>query len=274
MITNYVRDTAKHDSHLYLGGANRTTNADLQLILRVFIRPGATGTNVVSSVNAAGAIYTHDAVAWAPGELDKFRTKYKHLAETAWTNKFWLKTPVSCADLIHPFDGQAGPKARVNLRCRLIINLLTDTNDAHKVIDAVKYVPNPASIPPRANDRTYFQDTLNRAPHTDLGGRRYYQDTVVHEVGHALGLPHVGVSVGTMITPLVPGSPVCSVATQNQVICYEGSNVRQTNDIMGLGNTFSTRDAQPWLDRVTQHTAIAVAQWTTSLTRLAPVPVH
>jgi hypothetical protein len=273
MVTNYVRDTGRCDSHLYMGDANRATNADLQLILRVFIRPGPVGAGVVSSVDSAGTTYTHTAVAWGTGQLEKFRAKYKKMAQDGWTNKFWLVPPASYPDLVYPFDGQPGPKARVNLRCRLVVHMLTEATDAHKVIDAVKYVPNPASAPPRANDSRYFQDTPKTVPHADLAGRRYWQNTVLHEVGHALGLPHVGVSVGKSTNPAVPGSPVCTIAVQNQAICYEGNSAAETNDLMGLGGVFSARDAQPWLDRVSAHTGVLAPNWTVKLSRVAPKPV-
>src|SRR5262245_24154457 len=96
-MKNYHRDEAakdgnKHyDSHLYMGDMGYNSNADFQLILRVFMRPGPVGVGIVDSVQTDGVThYTHDSVPWATGELDKFRAGYKKVAEAAWTDKCWL----------------------------------------------------------------------------------------------------------------------------------------------------------------------------------------
>ena len=277
-MKNYHRDV-QYDSHLYMGNMNYTTNADFQLILRVFLRPGPTGVGVVDSIALDGTThYTHDAVAWGTGELENFRKGYKKLGETAWSNKCWLIPPTSYTELDYPFtlDGPPVPPARgqhrvqCNLRCRLVIELLHDASDAHVIIDAIKFVPKTGQEP-RPDAGRLFQTSAADFWTTDVPGRKYLTNTIIHELGHNLGMPHIGVTVGKPLAT-TPGSAVCTVATQNLAICYDGNTPAQSACRMGDGKNFCASDADPWLNRVEVHTGIAKADWTAKLSRWAPRP--
>ena len=265
-ITNYVRDAqaadgqAHYDSHLYMGDMGFDANADFQLILRVFLQPGPTGTGIIDSVAADNVThYHHDSVAWGAGELDKC----------------WLVPPTTYPDLDFPSATSTGRRVQCNLRCRLVIVLLTDANDAHVVINALKYTPVRGLAGPRADEATLYQGrtlasgSLPDKYGQDAAGHTYLRNTVIHEVGHNLGEPHIGVTVGKAIAT-TPGSAVCTVATQNDAICYEGNTTAETACRMGEGMKFCASDANPWLNRVEKHTGIPQAQWTAKLTRAAP----
>ena len=123
-------------------------------------------------------------------------------------------------------------------------------NDAHVIIDAIKFTPKPG-LKPRANSERLFHgstpgsgDDTKDASTSDTAGRNYTTNIVIHEVGHNLGLPHIGVTVGKPLAT-TPGSTVCTVATQFTAICYERRSVGEISCRMGLGKTFYASDADP-----------------------------
>ncbi len=94
------------------------------------------------------------------------------------------------------------------------------------------------------------------------------QTPYVHEIGHLLGQPHVGVPVGQH-----PGEATCLAAMLNQApesanadACY-GVNHDTIHNIMGAGMSLSPRNAFPWQAALAQLTNTNPAVWPVSVDR-------
>jgi hypothetical protein len=268
MLLNYYRSTATFDSHLYLGNVDFTTNADFYLILRVCLQQGEVGAGKAHDYGyspgaADAAAHTFDSLAWGANEWENLKKKFKADAEKFWSGKFWLAPKARYTELLYPEPPKA-PHVQCNIYCRLQIDMLGSPADAHKIITIYK-------VPPgrffRADSDTYTADKISEVnPQVDQHGHKLKQRTLFHEVGHALGLNHVGVSTHVSYAP----GKVCVEADQADVQCYTGPKDSDTASIMGRGNTMTLREAKPWQDRIATHTSIAGGDWRTTMYRVYP----
>ena len=94
----------------------------------------------------------------------------------------------------------------------------------------------------RSNDQLYDQYDLGVGTYV-RNGRTYYQHTFIHEIGHALGLPHIAV---------MTGNTACPAANTNADACY-GTKDEEQRDIMGFGQRLSLHEALPWETRIMSH---------------------
>ena len=273
MLLNYFRNTTTFDSHLYLGNANYTTNADFYLILRVHLKQGEVGAGKAhdygySAGAADAADHTFDSLAWGPDEWENLKKKFKADSEKFWSGRFWLEPKAPYPELVYPFPGDAAPPraahVQCNVYCQLIIDMLDSPADAHKTITIFK-------VPPgrffRADSATYGADKISEInPQVDQHGHPLQQRTLFHEVGHALGLNHVGVDTHVTYAP----GKVCIESDQADALCYTGPTDADTASIMGRGSVMTMREARPWQDRIPTHTAIASGDWRTTMYRVYP----
>jgi hypothetical protein len=117
------------------------------------------------------------------------------------------------------------------------------------------------------------------------------QPTVAHEIGHALGLPHIGVTrnLAQCRLAIILGKnfhqdtiPALYKGDTNADVCYGSrSAAGDINNIMGAGSSFSHENAKPWLDRLFDHLNLnthelvkmraSVAKWKISMTDVPPM---
>jgi hypothetical protein len=124
-------------------------------------------------------------------------------------------------------------------------------------------------------------------PFRDSAGtqRRVNHSTIAHEIGHALGLPHIGVTHGApncqlavLADSLLPSSitssssfPALFQGGSNSHVCYGHSgNASLGQNIMGYGMEFDSSNAQPWLDRIALHTKTKATDWKVSVKSRVP----
>jgi hypothetical protein len=252
-------------------------NWTLRISLRVFYRqihPYQVTAAVMRAVCAglripipAGALSwypdwdkkNHFIKEWTMPEWGNFTNAAKKQANR-WDSKFWLVPP----DEFRFFDviDQRGSKTRPNVKCAFTLEVTPFANGAHRTIDVVNLVGREFF---RADDFTYKSDT---SPKSDISLDQKgapietHQETIAHETGHALGLPHIGQLLNT------PNCGVAIAIAQNPWIiapknfeggeganvCYGyGSTADAINNIMGSGMQFTPEDAQPWLNRLPEH---------------------
>jgi hypothetical protein len=227
---------------------------------------------------------------WSAEEWSGFTSQFERQARL-WNNRFWLVPPKPFALLD---DKRAGRPVRPNIHCSLFVEVVNTVSLAHRTIevanldvDAIKrqgISNSPGSSTYRSSDKHY--DSLDVKPR-----RSSYQDdkgvdhtiqnyfTIAHEVGHAIGLPHIGV---------LKHRPQCTFAIalksfgiknvsshldggSNSKVCYgRFDSAGVADNIMGVGTKFEAVNAQPWLERVAMHTNTPASDWNVLLEQAAP----
>jgi hypothetical protein len=234
---------------------------------------------------------------WTPADFAAFSKGF--LSQCAhWTHKFWLTPPAGFTGLDYKHGGRT---VRPNIYCHLFVDLVGSPGGAHRTIEVVnldqaaaarnlsKPVGKLDASDFRSTDRTY--DSLDTKPvpipFPDDKGKSHSlnRSTIAHEVGHALGLPHAGVSQGApgcglavVADALLPKSvkegasfPGILKGGSNSNACYGHSGpVKVGSNVMGYGLEFDETNATPWLDRIALHTGTKAKDWKVSVKHKIP----
>jgi hypothetical protein len=277
---------------------NGCDNHTLTLVIKLHmnqVSPVSVNLPVVGRVtlpfaDADGTLFA--IKTWSAGDFSSFRTSFlRHCYH--WNDKFWLTPPAGFTGLDYKLGGRT---VRPNVYCHLFVSVVGSAVGSHRTIDVVNLDRRAAArqLGKRQSrlDASDFRsheglyDTLDTKPvpipFDDDTGRthRLNRSTIAHEIGHALGLPHIGVTKSTphcgiavLADSLLPSSitsspsfPALYQGASNSHACYGQSGPASVGaNVMGYGLGFDASNAQPWLDRIALHTKTNAADWKVSV---------
>lgn len=265
-----------------------TQNHVVRLILRIFLHPVQNQTVAYDTRKRDFPIKN-----WGGREWAEFKDKFWKQANK-WNNKFWLIPPPNF-NLKDVKNGSG--KLRPNFKCALQVELVPSVLQAHRVINVYnldikgvkeEYDEHPTSGTFRSNSTNLDSLDINprNSTYEDADGELHRIEnryTITHEVGHAIGLPHVGVlkslpDCKLAIKKFKAGDK--NVATHlsrgaNSEVCYgEHSNLGFAENIMGLGMRFDDFNAKPWIKRAAMHTNTHKKDWSVRLSHIMPASVR
>ncbi len=262
MVKTKVKDS-KFDSNLNLVRPRskwQVQNAELVITLNVHL------VKVQSGIIKDADGFMFITSRWNAHDWSKFVMKFKKEAEQYWSGKFWLKTPEKCTSLNYDHGLMM---VRPNIYCRF--NLFVTTSRGHISV-RVANIGSARSVIARRSFRSHsrlYKHTDLQAVTKTAGGARFRQKTFLHEIGHALGLPHIGVL--TSNPQCILGALVDNRQGYNTGNCY-GVTPAEGGNIMGAGNRLTVLNALPWKRRITKHVPdFKEDQWNVSMSYLAPV---
>ncbi|MBK7589257.1 MAG: hypothetical protein IPI22_13470 [Bacteroidetes bacterium] len=203
---------------------------------------------------------------WDQREWRGFCDFFANESTAFWTNRFTLSSShaITVGDQERTdsywasgFDRRHSQPPVTTINCKFLLELTTNPAFAHKTISVYKVSQLETTSVFRSDDAHYTSGDLESQyrtivdPNPALCGQFSSQRTFIHEVGHAIGLPHVGISAR------IPG---CTQNDNGTKICY-GNTLETSLNVMGRGEELSWREALPWRTAIAEMTHTSPDSW-------------
>jgi hypothetical protein len=270
MSVTTIRDIrfnfGKFDAELNREAASEITNAKLTLILKVCLKHHEQISGTVSDGNSPSTPLR--VGSWPPLEWNSFKEIYQRECQEFWDNRFMLRPPFYYDGLnillpenaSYPDRPETGFRSyRPKVDCRFKLQLCDSEGSSHIVIKVMYLIPRRGmnSFTHRSDSLTYDSADLAPSPVGFDNSRTpacfmVTHHTHIHEVGHALGLEHVGVSQNI--------ASCIRASNHNELICY-GDDINTINNVMGWGTRLSWHEAEPWRHAMFAHTRVNSNAW-------------
>ena len=274
-----------YNTELSVAEASIVQNAVMTIYLSVLMVPIGGNEEFKDKDGKDIAIKDWDS---STGEFEAFKAQVKEQAESFWNdNTMCLVPPKYYKGLNWPMSGLA--TQRLNIDCKFKLEWAFGPQDAHKIIRCARLENDAAdSEASRSNSKRYDSGDLKaviKYPTTNCGTTIAVEHlTVPHEIGHAIGLPHVG-----QFYDLTKSKHQCKVAgidpsttqgwADTEVDGTGGkdpygnhSSEDVIRNIMGYGLGKARWNFLPWIYRISNHTRheTQLRDWQISSTWVPP----
>ncbi len=286
--------------------SNPTTNCTLKIVMRMLLSQVQTNWGTDTYVRSVAvserknldrkALYGYHRDSdnkyslvknWTANEWDEFLIAFDTQA-SRWDRKFWIMPPND----FNLFDIKSGNSTfRPNIACEFDIAYVNANDNPHiKVQVANIHDPNEffrSHMTLYSSDGRHVAETASIDPITGLVRSHLNYSTIAHEIGHAIGLPHIGVIRGRpncelavvlddhhIIDLIGPMTAALYKGGSNSNACYGSmSAFDDAENVMGMGSKFAAENASPWLERLPYHirTPINIKNWKISLSEVPPM---
>jgi hypothetical protein len=231
---------------------NGSTNADLSIYIDVYFKkidPAGNAGLYGDSDDTPTSPSKRKIQRWKPGEFERYTQRLISQAQRYWTGKFWLKTPKKYKELDWP---DKNPTHRCNLYCKFELNQAYSEGAAQYTIAVVRVKDSEVF---RSDSVLYSQKDIESESLIPSSTTKFW--THFHEVGHLLGLGHVGHGGTT------------NVSNDNSPQAY-GVTKAEMEDVMGMGSRRHLWHARPWQEAAKEFTGIDIADWEVHTNHIYP----
>lgn len=251
--------------------AHRNEVLNMGLILKLKIR-----FNKMDQPNGPALPSRYKYAAWPQQEWIKFKKDFRNQAHN-WSSNFWLVLKenafqngnyLQAEKALSVFDETANMQTIIYPR---VINcwidpVIVDAGPAHAVMN-MRYIVNANGSVVKA----WSGPSPLRSDSANMHNLDIMEQIVVqHEVGHLLGLPHIGEMRKNpgCITPLAsqPNQDAGLGYDRNEDPCYQ-DEMGSLGDTMGAGYAFGIEDAYPWKMALAEITGVPTSCYKVELSK-------